>query len=74
MGSEERERSGAGKQSLDFATGDTLTAFRFYKATTEVYYRSPGARKTAICCSLLEKIIEIFAGIPKQAIRTASSR
>lgn len=74
MGSEERERPGAGKQSLDFPTGDTLTAFRFYKATTEVYYRSPGVRKTAICCSLLEKTIGIFAGIPKQAIHTASSR
>ena len=40
----------------------------------EVYSRCPGAHKTVICCSPLEKITEIYAGIPKRVIRTASSR
>lgn len=74
MGSEECERSGAGKHSFILAKGGTLNAFRFCKATMEVYCRSPGAHKMVICCSLLEKIIETFAGIPKLAILTASSQ
>ncbi len=72
MGSEKRKRSGAGRDFLNLTAEGTLNAFRSCKATTEVFCRSPGAHKTAICCSLLEKITEIFAGTPKRAILTAS--
>lgn len=74
MGFEECERAGAGKYFLDLMIGGTLNDFRSCKAMTEVYCRCPGAHKTVICYFRLEKTIEIFAGTPKQAIRTASSQ
>lgn len=52
----------------------TLTASRSYKAMTEVYSHFHGAHKTVICCFPLERITGTFAGIPKRAIRTASSQ
>ena len=74
MGFTKRECSGARKHSFNLSTRGLLNAFRFCEAMTEVYCRSPGAHKTVICCYLLERITEIFAGIPKQAIRTVSSQ
>ncbi len=54
--------------------GDGLTIFRFSKDTMEVYFRSPGARKTAIYCFHAGKTIEISAGTHRLVNLTANTR